>query len=302
VKPKRNLWIGAEPTAKLGDIAPGQTVMRGFPVVSKGAPQRLAIEAAAAGVGPVRAQFDLPVFLPRGQVQDVVGPEHTWLEPNWSTDELRPTVVLEGLGKPLKNPRLSDGAHTLVYRGELSAGLRLEIDRAGKGRLFPTTVYRDPRLVDDPAKAPARSTGYTVGGSAIGVYVKPGAAYELVISGRGIDGGSSLVQLTYAPKGKQLMLHGRLKSRWQTITHPVTVPPGADRLTRYHVFRYPKKGTVWYGRFEFRRADIPADGIDVTDQLSGVRPVLDRGRLNRWVYRDRMGETSTPRCRVTVAR
>ena len=260
---------------------------------------------------PGRAVVREEVAIPGFAVHEVRGSGEQWIEPGYRLPKpMRPVIIMEGRAGPVKNPSLSDGYHTLTYRGELSAGLRLVITPDGRGRLYAVNLVDEPTkgLTDpgDPTGFRAFAAGYGVAGQYLGKYLKGGTKYRVSISGKAEGGANSLVWLRCRQADGKLWERGLLGNafgeEWKDgVSAEIEIPLGVTLLERFYLYRYHQQGRIWYGPVSIMRADIPPEGCDVSEFLRGLHPVIQPGTFTTITYHDEDPPAASPKVRVQLS-
>ena len=224
----------------------------------------------------------------------------SWLEPNWSRTEVVPRLEIEGAGSPCEGASVTDGTATVTYAHELYQSLKLVIEPDGRARLLPAElVPGNAGLIDDQDKAMSWSEGYAIRMCLIGAYIRGGDRYRVTVAGRAAGGANSLVSLDFVGAPRQHLYHNRFGATWSTVSDVITLPAEATRLKWSHLWRLHQKGAVWYGRLSIM-PDLPAEGVDVSDRVTGKPPPLPTNGLTELRYRDASGEDERPRVRVRL--
>lgn len=246
----------------------------------------LQVTATSPNTESGSAATSTSVAFPSLETHDIKASGATWTENGFRYGNLRPAVELVATGQPIKNPTLTDGLNTLTYNGEIWAGMKLIITPDMKARIYASNLLpenfetlKDP---NDPSGYKAFSDGYGVAAFGIGRYVRPGTDYVLTLSGKAADGGNSLAVLRSVKPSREAWMHSvaanRFNDQWREISQTVTMPEDVESLERIYLYRFQSKGTVWYGPMSLIPANIPAEGLDVTDKLSG-RPLQIAGSM-----------------------
>ncbi len=68
-----------------------------------------------------------------------------------------------------------------------------------------------------------------------------------------------------------------LTEQWQDdVSVEITLPAEAD-IRNVLLYRLGNKGTVWYGHVAVTPADMPAEGVDVSNRVQGTLPTIVPG-------------------------
>jgi hypothetical protein len=268
------------------------------------------ITVTSTNTEPAQSAVADDVAIPAFQPHEILASGESWMEAGYRLGgELRPTIVLEGLATPIRNPSLSDGVRTLTYKGELAAGLKVVLTPDGKARLQATDLVADPSmgLTDskDPTGFKAFSEGYGVAGQYLGKYVKGGVKYRVTISGKAEGGANSQVWLRCLTlEGKVWetgLLWNGFSEEWRdNVSAEVEIPAGVNHLERVYLYRANNKGRIWYGEVSIQRADVPAEGLDASAMASGQHPVIPPGTFTVMTYRDEDPPASSAKMRVQL--
>jgi hypothetical protein len=302
-------------TVPLGDLAPGEAkavtwylATGAREAVTAKTPVKVTATAKGmpAGERAVWADTEVPGFLPH----DILTSGTAWNEPGYRLPSDHPYLVLDGLNEPVRNPTLSDGVRSLTYKGELCAGLRVVVCPDGSARLFATNLIPpidDLKDASDPTGCRALKDAYVVSGAYVGKYLRGGLKYRVTLSGKATDGAGALFIArcrNAANEVKEFPSWGiGFSDKWtDAASLDVDIPAEVNHLERIYLYRYNNKGVIWYGQPIFCRADIPADGLDVTGQLSGQPLRLASSSITKITYTDENSPSSSPRVRVRVAR
>jgi hypothetical protein len=208
-----------------------------------------------------------------------VEPLYRLQEPFW------PLVSLRVLQETAVNPSITIGAATVSYDGTLRAGEELQIGPGTDARLVPSSlVVGDLGVLSNPA-GPHGAKGWSQGGEVVSLRVmnpsKPGAKIRVSISGKVAGGAVSMVRLTgyklpdsHDGWAGQPILVNALTDRWQDdVSVQITLPDEAD-IRQVVLYRHGDKGTVWYGHVAVTPADMPTDGVDVSERVRGSVPIF----------------------------
>lgn len=271
--------------------------------------QALVVSATSANTDPGRAETRESVALPSLEPHVLRSSGEKWTENGFRYGGQRLTVEIVALGEPIKNPAVSDGIHTVTYRGEIWAGMRLVITGNLKARLYPANLlegveqaWTDPT---DPSGYRAFSEGYQVGGAYLVKYLRAGAKYRLTISGKAEGGANSLVALrTGRREGEAWMpalLANAFAETWREASAELTVPDDIHVLERLYLYRFNNKGTIWYGPLSLVPADLPAEGKDVSEGVSGQAVVIPWGTVGEFTYLDESPAAGTGKVRVKLS-
>jgi hypothetical protein len=271
--------------------------------------QALVVTAESANSDPGRAETSKSVALPSFEPHFLRGAGEKWTENGFRYGGQRPTVEITPLGEPIKNPSVSDGIHTVTYRGELWAGMRLLITGDLKATLYPANMlagyeeaWKDPQ---DPTGYRAFSDGYGVTGAYVNKYLRSGATYRLTVSGKATGGANSLVGLRGIPdKGEPWMptlLANAFNDNWREASAELQVPDNIHSLERFYLYRFNAKGSIWYGPLSLAPADLPAGGKDVSANLAGQPVVIPWGTVGEFTYGDESPAAGTAKVRVRLS-
>jgi len=232
----------------------------------------------------------------------------SWTENGFRHGGLRPAVELVATGAPIKNPTVTDGTNTLTYNGEIWSGMTLLITPDMKARIVASNLLpEDLAALKDPADPTGYkgfSDGYGVASFYIRRYVRPGAKYTLTLTGKAADGGNSLAVLRAVKPSREVWMESvvanRFNDQWRPVSQTLTIPGDVDSLERIYLYRFQQKGTVWYGPMTLLPADIPAEGLDVSDKLSGRPLQIAGGMLATITYTDASPDASAPKVQVRL--
>ncbi|PIY44146.1 MAG: hypothetical protein COZ05_09050 [Armatimonadetes bacterium CG_4_10_14_3_um_filter_59_10] len=302
-------------TVSIGDLAPGeQKAVTWYLKAGKrdavAAKTPIRVTTAAkdmpSGEKVITEDTEVPGFLPHG----ILSSGTSWVEPGYRIPSDRPFLILEGMSSPVRNPTITDGVQTLTYKGELNAGLKLEIDPKGVGRLYATNLIPPiDTLKDssDPSRFRCWSEGYTVAGAHVGKYIRGGLKYKATMSGKVTGGAQSYMILRFRDAANEIKdipcLFSCLTDTWKdAVSSDIDVPADIVLLERVYLYRYGNKGSIWYGQPSLVCADTPSEGLDVTPQLVGQPIRLSQGGLTEITYADEDPPSSTPRVTVRVAK
>ncbi len=304
----------APATLSLGDLKPLERKAADWWVtvqktVATKAPS-IKVSVTSSNTASSQAVVTEDVAIPAFQPDEILESGESWMESGYRSGQAsRPAIVMEGLSTPVKNPSLSDGVNVLTYKGELAVGLKVVITPDGKARLYATNLVDQPieGLADstDPSGFKAFSEGYGIAGQSLGKYIKGGTKYRVTISGKAEGGANSQVFLRcLTQEGKVWetgMLWNSFSDQWKdNVSGEVEIPAGVNFLERLYLYRANSKGRVWYGQVSIQRADIPAEGLDVSAMLSGQHPVIQPGTFTIISYRDEDPPASAPKVRVQL--
>mgnify|MGYP005648039391 CR=1 FL=1 len=139
--------------------------------------------------------------------------------------------------------------------------------------------------------------------------VRPGREYLFRVRGRIAEDAifHALVMFTGKVDGKpartqKSCFYNKLAETTKSLEITVKAPPEFDEGSAHaqlFFYRHNKKGTLLLESYEFRRADVPETGLDVTDRLEGVLPALERP-FTTWVYSDRAGPLSSGAPKIDI--
>ena len=224
--------------------------------------------SSTVGIGrqhTIRHQRDTWLLLPSGQIRN------------------RPLQARFQMLSGSRNPRLTLGDHTIVYRGTLDQGDELTIGPGHKAQLLPGNMLslRDARASRNAGQKEQVTTSYMAWGSQkYGVNV--GATYDIMLTGRVASGAQERLTVSYLGKGGNwnnlyssvTLASGQLTDQLSTARATFTVPAvdGNAVFAQIRIYNQNKRGSITLHDVELRKAG----GIqDVTDQLDGVLPTVD---------------------------
>lgn len=223
----------------------------------------------------------IDAFKPRG----IYRSSDAWVEPTWR--QLTPgaaRVSLRVLQGVAENPTLTVGSEKIRYEGTLVAGEKLMLEPGGIRRIVPSNlVVGDIAVMHDP-RGPHETRGWSKGDEIISLPLmkpaRPGSNLKVTISGRTTGGAVSMIRLWgYQPNGweqwqSEPLLTGALSDQWQDgVSETIVLPDGAD-VRRVLAYRGADRGTIWYGDVQVTLADMPVEGVDVSDKVHGNLPQL----------------------------
>jgi len=268
-------------------------------------PIRVAVEAQDAPSGS--AETLVSAALPGLEKHVLRRSGEYWDEPGFGLPSDKPWVEMVPLNAPVKNPAITDGEHTWTYQGEIYVGQRLVIAPDGTARLHPQNLLPDTSKQlsdpDDPTGYRAFDKGYGVLNLWVSKYVKPGSKYRLTLEGKAEGGANSMANIrcfTFKNEVKALLvMHNLFSDKWQAVTREVEIPRNVNSLRRFYLYRYHKKGRIWYGQPRLEPADLPAEGLDVSARVAGSPLRLQHG-LTRITYRDESLPTLDPKITVRL--
>lgn len=312
---KADHTITAPPELALGDIPGGALRIADWWLTIENPEglqrgEEIVVEATSSTSTPGRAATAVETSFPSLEPQNIARSNTSWLENGFRYGDLQPVIEIVGLTEPIKNPSITDGTNTLTYEGELWAGMRLIITPDRRARIYPANILAGAeeglRDENDPSGYRAHTEGYLVHGRAVGSYLRPGADYRMTISGKATDEGNSLVVLRHVKPDREIwqpsVLANRFKEEWGEASAVFTVPDDVTGLERFYLYRMNSKGTVWYGPMSLVPAEIPDEGLDVSDRLTGRPLTITRGALTQMTYKDESPDSTSPKVRVRFYR
>ena len=306
------------PTLKLGDLGPGEyRVGNWWIAVDRDYAGKVSapfvFTARAHGCPPVEVRTTKGLAIAFAQAHEIGIPGTQWLEAAFrlprEQSQVKPRIVIEGLGEPVRRPGVGDQFTTIRYDGVLQAGMKLVMDPFEGARLFLEPLVdddgKDRADKKDPTGFKAFDKGYGVVGIGSRARVDPKVPLVVTISGKAEGGANSHLILRFVMRKKGTTrdvgtLTNRFKKTWRTTTAQVTVPPGAVSLQRVFLYRFRNKGKVWYGPVKVTRADADPKGVDVSDRLGGAFPSLCRWRIHMYHYTDDNPPSVRARARVQL--
>jgi hypothetical protein len=270
--------------------------------------QPITVKATSASAHPGQAQCTGDVSFPSLQPQPIARSGFSWDENGFRYGGLRPVIEIRGQGEPIKNPTLTDGTNTVTWTGELWAGLKLVITPDLKARLYADNLLagREESLKDpnDPTGYKRHSEGYLVASTTGVAYLRPGTKYRLSISGQAAEGGNSLVVLRAVKPDREVwqpsVLANRFGAKWAEPAQVIEIPSDVTSLQRLYLYRFQSKGQVWYGPLSLTPEGIPAEGLDVSDKLTGRPLQIGQGMLTRFTYRDESPDGTSAKVEVQL--
>ncbi|MBI2297944.1 MAG: hypothetical protein HYU66_03150 [Armatimonadetes bacterium] len=305
--------ITAATALSIGDIpAGGRKIVDWWLTVKDSRPlqsgKALQVSATSANTDPGAAATAASTTFPSLVAHPVTCSGAAWDENGFRYGGLQPAVELVATGAPIRNPTLTDGSHTLTYGGEIWAGMSLVITPDLKARVYPSNLLpenldalKDP---DDPTGYKGFTEGYGVAAFYIQRYVRPGARYTLTLSGRAAGGGNSLAVLRAVKPNREAWMESFVANAfgeaWGQPNQTFTMPNDVDSLERIYLYRFQSKGKVWYGPMSLVPADLPADGLDVSDKVSGRPLQIEGGGLTRITYGDASPDATSPKVQVRL--
>lgn len=270
--------------------------------------QGLKVSATSSNTDPGAAATATEISFPSLQAHAIKESGTTWEENGFRFGGLRPAVELIATGPPIKNPSVSDGTNTLTYGGEIWSGMKLVITPDMKARLFASNLLPENldtlKDANDPTGYKGFADGYGVASFYIRRYVRPGAKYTLTISGQATDGGNSLVVLRAVKPNREVwmesVLANQFGAKWRQASQTVTIPADVESLERIYLYRFQQQGKVWYGPMSLRPADIPAEGLDVSDRLTGRPLQISAAMMSPFTYTDASPDGAAPKVQVRL--
>ncbi len=197
-----------------------------------------------------------------------------WVERGSTQQADTYTVEMTGMDKPIVNPTLSWGDQKLSYRGELHAGLRVVVEPGPDGKLEATLYPTEMVPREERGNVLEASEGYHFATIWIRKYANPDMDYRASVSGFVSDGGKALAVVYCDPQSGARYFASDLGSHETTVTMLFRPPPEDPFVS--HVGLYRKAGIVTCTNVSVM-PDIPADGQDVTGQISGALPTVAAG-------------------------
>lgn len=269
----------------------------------------IVVQATSANSDLGSCETACEVAFPSLQPHAITMSGATWTENGYRNGGLRPLIEIAAQDQPVKNPSLTDGQNTISYAGEFWGGMRLVITPDLKARLYPDNLL--PQAADqlkdtaDPTGNKSFGEGYGVHSANIGRYVRPGGRYRLTISGKAEGGAQSLVvlraQKTAGGVWQESFLANRFTDQWAEASQEIEIPADVTSLERIYFYRFNQKGRVWYGPVSLIPADLAAEGLDVSDKLSGRPLQIGQGMLTDITYRDESPDAVRAKVIVTLA-
>lgn len=293
-------------TIDLGAIGPRQVKAPDWWVRVDGdgtmpAGQAFSLKAEAdGGVVSDVSCTELDVTIPACQPREIRRSGDRWVEPAYRLPTFQPALELTGRNTDVIFPGLECEGRSVLFRGLVPSDTRLVIGPGYVAKLVRKPMFdRQTRTFakhrGEGAEFAAFSTGYPVYRSPP-VKVRQGGHYTLRVTGRVADGAvfHALVMFFGQREGKQVQdgkscLFNALKAdRFLTVEKTVDTPSfEADPVTAcVYFYCHERKGTLQLKSFDLSLADIPEDGLDVTANLEGVLPELQRP-FTAWTYHDR---------------
>jgi len=301
-------------TLKLGDLAPGERRVADWWVTVRpehkgklAAPFEVTARADAGP--PTVARVDRDVAIPFAQPHEIGIPGTQWMEAAYRLpqEEVRPRIVVEALRGPVRRPTVGDGFTRIAYTGTLEAGMRLVLDPDRGARLFIEPLVDDDGQSRADPKDACGFKGFDKGYLVIRIgargKVDPSVPLRVQISGKAEGGGQSLVVLRFRKKEGTVdrsTLANRFRADWRTLSTEVKPPEGAVALQNVFLYRFGRKGKVWYGPVKVERADAKPEGADVSDRLRGSFPALTRSMFRVFRYADDNPPSVRARVRVQL--
>lgn len=215
---------------------------------------------------------------------------YSWQEPAFDIKRVVvPMITIEARNNvPFINPAISDGHHTITFKGELSLGMKLVITPERKAFIYPGNFLPCYiGLVDknDPTGFKKWDDRYVVLLANPHIPIDPSTRYTLIIEGKVEGGAQSFVWMLFQPgeKGVELMCN-RLSTKWSSASQEFQPPEGTQKIHKFGLYRYQQTGSIWYGLPKIIRADQEIK--DVTGQLKGEMIELKPGEINILTYKD----------------
>ena len=306
--------VTAPATLTLGDMAPGERRVADWWVsVGSDFDGKLrgpfTVAARADGATAAVTRIDRDTAIPFAQPHEIGIPGTQWMEAAYRLpeQEVKPRIVIEALRGPVRRPAVGAGAVAIAYAGALEAGMRLVLDPDKGARLFVEPLVAEDGSSRADAKDPCGFRSYDDGYLVIRIgargKVDPAVPLRVTVSGKAEGGGQSLVVLRYAKKKgtvDQSVLVNRFRPEWRAVSAQAKPPEGALSLQNIFLYRFKKKGKVWYGPAKVERADAKPEGTDVSDRLRGSFPTLTRSMFRVFHYTDDNPPSIRPRVRVQL--
>jgi hypothetical protein len=301
-------------TLVLGDLKPGERRVADWWVAvgerGREAPAgEFTVTGQAEGSPATVVALTEDTAIPCGQTHEVRASDMEWLEVAYrqAQDRTQPTILLDCLNGPVRDPSVSDGSVTVRYEGALETGDYLVLDAAKGSRLFshPLVEEKGEARADaaDPSGFRCFSEGYLVVNLQVRRPVKGGQSLKVTITGKAADEGQSLVVCRFKAKGEDRdvgLLANGFAAEWGAASETLTVPEGADTLQAVYMYRFKQVGKVWYGPVTIESGDVGPEGKDVSDRVRGSFPVLQRDELNVIRYTDAEAPNGGARMKVRV--
>ncbi len=289
-------------TLPLGDIPPlhakaGDWWVRvtGDGTIPNGQAFTLTAETAD-GARVQTASTELLAAVPSMRQQEIVRDGDTWVEPGYQLPAFDPAVELTPLHMDILFPELRMQDKRILWRDKLRTDSRLVIGPGYQARLFARPLVDEALRTLSTARGDQEfatfDDGYLVFSSPR-LQVRPGANYTLTFTGK-TSGESifhAIVFFTGTQNRKpvehsQSCFYNQLKSEVTSLEGLVTSPEGDDMTAIVRVYRHNKQGAIHLKSFDMKLADLPPEGLDVTDKLEGELPALARP-FTEWSYHDR---------------
>jgi len=304
----------APATLRLGTLEAGERRVADWWVrapkdLDEKAPGKFVVTAQAKGSTPTRTETSEDLAIPFAQPHAIGIPGTRWMEAAYRMQqkEARPGIRIEAVREPIRNPAVGDEFSTVTYKGVLQPGHRLILHPEQGARLFIDPLVDDDgasrRDPDDPTGFRSFDQGYIVCRLGARGVVDPTVTLRVAVAGRAEEGGKCLAVLRFRTRKSfvdRSVLAGRFSDKWDTWTQEVKVPEGALSLMQVFLYRFQKKGKVWYGPVKVERTDAEAEGVDVSDCLAGAFPTLSRYAFRIYHYADDNPPSIYPRARVQL--
>lgn len=307
----------APPTVPLGDIPPRQALVADWWVRVDGdgripEGQRFSLRTTAAN-GPAAevssSEADHPV--PALESRTIVRSGDTWIEPAYRLASFEPVAELVPQGVDVVFPALESGGNSVVYRDVLRADQRLRIGPGHRASLRSRPLFDDAvtSFVEERGDGSEAvfSKGYPVYRSPT-AKVRPSTRYRVSVVGRVADGATfNCVVMFFGKQDKEAVQKGRpclfnaLRQETRAAEAVVESPsfPEGTTTARVYFYCHERKGSLHLTSFGLSLADVPEEGLDVSDRLEGVLPRLRRP-VTTWTYRDRSDPARGGKPKLTV--
>jgi len=238
----------------------------------------------------------------------------SWVEPLYDVaEEYSPILSFTPTRYAALRPSLTDGADTIIYNGTLHIGERLQIGPGLTARLLPVNLVTGDRNImredNDPQKSKAWNEGYSLFSLPLMAPSRPGCKLRVTISGKVAGGAESQILLSgyRRVEGRwenwnQALLVNAFGNEWREGVSEEIVIPSDVTLQRLIAYRGGNRGTIWYGDIAVMLADLPAEGVDVSDRLEGMIPTIMPGTYMRFTYFDGSPPSQMPRMQIAFAK
>jgi len=304
----------APATIEIGDLPPVSWKTVQWWVTVEEMPQdrsKLGFEVAVecSNRKTTRCRFPADCAIPAFETHEICRSGQKWAESGFGLRAtLHPLIEMEPLAVPVYNPTISDGASSVTYRGALEPGRKLVVAPDGAARLcnghiMEKTAVGEPDA-SDPTGYRAFSEGLVVAGKYAGRALYSVRRVTVTVWGKVEAPARGRMELQFrTAEGKFKTVrcfYGNLDQEWKEMSEQVEVPEDAVSLERLYCVRLGEKGRIWYGEAEIEAADMPPEGTDVTDRVSGGPLSIYPHAFRVITYSDDSLPSATPKIRVQL--